>query len=212
MQFKADALCLRAVDYKDKDKLLTLVSAQKGKFLGVARGVRAQSAKLKLAASPLCFGEYIIVSKGNIISGCQIYDNFFNTWEDEDKAKASFAILEVLDRVCPEGENVSQELLRGLKALHGICYTQVYPYAYLAWFLSGILNIIGVDFSDYNTDEELSQLKASLAAIPMEGVESLEANTYKINQILRLFARIFISFTALSYPVLQSAVSNLKFK
>ncbi len=192
--------------------MLTLISAKKGKFVVVARGVRAQKAKLKLAASPLCFGEYIIVSKGNIVSGCQIYDNFFNSWEDEDKAKASFAILEVLDKICLEGENASQELIRALKALHGICYTQVYPYAYLAWFLAGILSIIGIDFSDFNQSKEFAELKTSLTSIPMEAIESMQTDIFKINQILILFTRSLINYTSLSYPVLQSAISNIKSK
>lgn len=212
MQFKADAICLRAIDYKEKDKLLTLISAQNGKFVAVARGVRASGAKLKLAASPLCFGEYIIVSKGSIVSGCHIYDNFFNIWEDEDKAKAAFAILEVLDKVCPEGEEAAEELLRALKALQAICYSTAYPYAYLAWFLIGITSIIGVDYSNYNIPEQLQELKSSLACVPIEAVEGLETDVFTINQTLKLSAKIMSDFVSASFPVLQATVIGLKLR
>lgn len=208
MYFKADALCLKAVDYKEKDKLLTLISARNGKFTCLARGVRAQNAKLKLAASPLCFGEYIILSKGNILTGCQVYDNFFNIWEDAGRAKAAFAILEVLEKICPEQEPAAAELVRALNALKGICYAPAYPLAYLAWFLAGILNTLGADCAGYNIKEQTLDFISSLDCMPMEAVESLDEDESKINGVLGILIRVLNHFSALSFPVLHSVIKN----
>ncbi|UKI51749.1 MAG: recombination protein O N-terminal domain-containing protein [Clostridium sp.] len=78
MEEKLNALCVRVVDYKDNDRLITLCTAEKGKILVKATGVKNPKAKLKFAASPLCFGEYIVVeNKGRYtLKGCEAYDNF----------------------------------------------------------------------------------------------------------------------------------------
>lgn len=208
MQFKADALCLRATNYRDKDKLLTLISAEKGKFTSLARGVRGANAKLKLAASPLCFGEYIIISKGNILAGCQVYDNFFNIWEDVDKSKAAFAILEVLEKICPEEQPASSELVRALNALNRICYQSTYPNAYLAWFLSGMLSILGINCGEYNINTKMTHLITKLGSIEVEAVESLEVDIAAIDKALRLLLRIIAHFTTLSFPLLYAAIGK----
>lgn len=77
MEEKLNALCVRVVDYKDNDRLITLCTAEKGKILVKATGVKNPKAKLKFAASPLCFGEYIVVeNKGRYtLKGCEAYDN-----------------------------------------------------------------------------------------------------------------------------------------
>ena len=54
MEEKLNALCVRVVDYKDNDRLITLCTAEKGKILVKATGVKNPKAKLKFAASPLC--------------------------------------------------------------------------------------------------------------------------------------------------------------
>ena len=53
-----DCLCLKAIDYKDNDRLVTLYASGKDKLTAVAKGCKSPKAKLKFAASPFCFGNY----------------------------------------------------------------------------------------------------------------------------------------------------------
>ncbi len=52
MEFKADALLLRAVDYGENDKMVTLLTAERGKIGVGMKGVKKAGAKLKFAAQP----------------------------------------------------------------------------------------------------------------------------------------------------------------
>ena len=63
MDISFDALCLKSIDYKDNDKIVTLYAVNKGKISIVAKGVKKQKAKLKYAVAPLCFGNYYVNTK-----------------------------------------------------------------------------------------------------------------------------------------------------
>ena len=60
MEYKVDALVLRTADYGESDKMLTLFSLQQGKISAAAKGVRKAGAKLRFAAQPFCFAEYVL--------------------------------------------------------------------------------------------------------------------------------------------------------
>ena len=49
----------RAVNYRDHDRILTLVTRERGKLTATARGCRKPQSKLLTAASPFCYGEYL---------------------------------------------------------------------------------------------------------------------------------------------------------
>ena len=57
MEVKTDAVVLKAIDYKDNDKLLTLFSPSLGKITAGIKGVKKPKAKLAFAAQPFCFAE-----------------------------------------------------------------------------------------------------------------------------------------------------------
>ena len=65
MEVKVNALMLRAADYNENDKILTLLTAENGKITAGIKGVKKAGAKLKFAAQPFCFAEYILSKKGD---------------------------------------------------------------------------------------------------------------------------------------------------
>ena len=50
MQHVVNAVMLRASDYNENDKILTLLTAEKGKITAGIKGVKKAAAKLKFAA------------------------------------------------------------------------------------------------------------------------------------------------------------------
>lgn len=75
---EGEGICLRAVDFGENDKILTLYLAQKGKVAVKARGCKSQKSKLKYAATPLCFGKYYLAGRGRYtLAGCDLIDSFF---------------------------------------------------------------------------------------------------------------------------------------
>ena len=73
-----EGICLRAVDYGENDKIITLYLAEYGKIGVSAKGCKSAKSKLKYAVSPLCFGKYNLVRKKNfVLAGCDCIDSFF---------------------------------------------------------------------------------------------------------------------------------------
>ena len=52
MEFTEDALVIRTANYGESDRMITLVSAGRGKFGAAMKGVRKAGAKLNFAAQP----------------------------------------------------------------------------------------------------------------------------------------------------------------
>ena len=77
---KVNAVVLRAVDYNDNDKILTLITPELGKISAGIKGVKKAGAKLKFAAQPFCFGEYILAKRGEryTVINCSECQNFYD--------------------------------------------------------------------------------------------------------------------------------------
>ena len=60
MYLKTDGLVLRELEYKDHDKLLTVLTEDYGKMTMKARGVRRKASPLKAACQLLTYGEFTL--------------------------------------------------------------------------------------------------------------------------------------------------------
>ena len=123
MEVKCDALMLRANDYKDNDKLLTLFAAGKGKITAVCRGVRKAAAKLRFAAQPFCFAEYVLAERAGrfTVVSAFLHDGFYSLREDIGKFYAASAVTEACNLLLPEGLQSDALLLAAVRTLEEIC-------------------------------------------------------------------------------------------
>ena len=147
MTTKVKAIVLKAIDYKDKDKLLTLFSLEQGKIVCSMRGVKSPNAKLKFAKEPFCFGEFILENtKGNnVVTQVEIIDNFFEVTQDIDKFYEGCAILDVVFKLATEQPDYALfiELIKALKCL---CYENVKKYYVFDKFMLKIFKNFGYYF------------------------------------------------------------------
>ena len=60
MYFKTEGLVLRETEYKDADKLLTVLSKYRGRLTMRARGVRSRNSKLKSGCQLLAYAEFTV--------------------------------------------------------------------------------------------------------------------------------------------------------
>ncbi|MDR3216306.1 MAG: DNA repair protein RecO [Clostridiaceae bacterium] len=121
---KLNALCVRSTDYSESDKIITLISAERGKIGVYARGVKKPSAKLKFAAAPFCFGEYMLAQGkggGFILADCAEGESFFGLSSDIARYYAGFTVLEAADKLSNEIPNVPL-LKAALTALTSLSY------------------------------------------------------------------------------------------
>ncbi len=144
MEVKVNALVIRAIDYKDNDKILTLYSLEKGKITAGIKGVKKAKAKLKFCSEPFCFAEYILAEKNGrytVISASYI-DSFYDLRLSLQKYYLSAVISEFL---CSATESdVADPYLFDLaiNSIKEICY-QPSETGALAKFLYGAVDCLG---------------------------------------------------------------------
>ena len=144
---EAEALCLKSIDYKDNDKILTLYASGIGKITVIAKGCKKPKAKLKFAASVLCFGHYYLSKKGNnyTLTGCDLYDSFYDLAMDIDKFYAASVVLELLDKMGMEEDYNSNLFLLSLKCLKELAYETKNSKSCLFGYLKLILEALGYE-------------------------------------------------------------------
>ena len=123
MEFKTDALLLRAVDYGEYDKIVTLLTADRGKIAAAMKGVKKAGAKLRFAAQPFCFAEYVFAARGgrNTVTSAALHDGFYALCEDVTRYYAAAVVTETCDRLSLEGMQAAPLLVAAVTALEGLC-------------------------------------------------------------------------------------------
>lgn len=119
MERIVNALMLKAVDYQENDKILTLLTAEHGKMTVGIKGVKKGGAKLKFAAQPFCFAEYVLSQKGDKYTVINATENesFYNLRTDINKFYAASAVIEVAYLMTNENEESSEMFIECVKAL-----------------------------------------------------------------------------------------------
>lgn len=122
MQFKSDALMLRYADYRESDRMVTLLTAE-GKLSASMKGVRKGGAKLSFAAQPFCFGEYVFAQSAgrNTVISASVYDGFYPLREDIRRFYAAAAVTEACDKLVYENTESGAFLLLAVQALKELC-------------------------------------------------------------------------------------------
>lgn len=147
---KVKGLVVMGQDYKETDKLITIVTPQ-GKKVFVAKGVKSPKAKLKSCVMPFCFGDFVLVERGgrNTLISAEIIDNFFDITSDYDKYVVGCKILEFAQLVCQDNDS-SDLLLMLLDNLSNLAYTDVSPKMLLIKFLLKLTGLQGFDINMSN--------------------------------------------------------------
>lgn len=124
MEVIVNALVLRATDYKDNDKILTLYSLERGKITAGIKGVKKSGAKLKFASEPFAFCEFVLAEKQGryTVIGATYIDSFFSLRTSLIKYYVSAVIAEALNRLTVENESDEGLFSLTLNAVKNINY------------------------------------------------------------------------------------------
>ena len=126
-ELKYECLCIRSMDYKDNDKLITLYAFGNGKITANCRGVKKPKAKLRYAASILCFGTYYLTGRNGFytVTGCDQIDSFYGLWGDIDKYYPALSAIEMLDKFGGDSEISDNLATSTLLFLKSLCYEKI---------------------------------------------------------------------------------------
>lgn len=123
MELTTDALVLRAVNYGENDKILTLLTAEAGRMTATIKGVKKAGAKLKFAAQPFCFAQYVFSARGEryTVVNCSECESFYELSADVVKFYAASAVTEAALALTYEGDDCAEMLSECVKTLTEMC-------------------------------------------------------------------------------------------
>lgn len=146
MAEKIQAIVIKSNDRKEKDKSILLFSLEKGKVWATLRGVKGANAKMKLAKSPFCYGEFILEDgkAGYVVTSFEAKESFHELSEDVDKYFEATAILETLYAYdFSNNEEIGMFFVLLLKSLMRICFGKCRPLYVLDKFLLEVFKLSG---------------------------------------------------------------------
>ena len=151
MDEKFNALCIRAVPYRDNDIMLTLFTLEKGLVSAMVRGAKKQGAKLKFCTQLFCFAQYVVAEKSSrrtVIEATEV-DSFYGISADIDKYYSALSVVEFIRGILKDEILAYDLFLLTIKALKNINEGLVSPYALLVKFFVEAIDIsgYGVDFN-----------------------------------------------------------------
>ena len=154
MEIKVNALVIKAIDYKESDRILTLYSLEKGKITVGINGVKKAGAKLRFASEPFCFAEYILAEKGGryTVTSASYIDCFYDLRLSLEKYYFSAVISDFLN-VHTESEMVDPYLFDlSINSIKNVCY-QDNEKMHVCNFLFKAIENLGYGISNLNCEE-----------------------------------------------------------
>lgn len=123
MQEKVLAVVTRAVNYRDHDRVLTLVTRTRGRLTVTAHGCRKPQSRLMPCVQPFCYGEYELGERGgrHYVRACELRENFYALRLDPQVlTAASMACVAAEEFANPEEDNARHFALL-LYTLDALC-------------------------------------------------------------------------------------------
>ena len=139
------ALVLRKSEYRDYDRMLTLLTAEHGRLDAVARGCRRPKSELINAAEPFVCGQYQLYFNAGryTVTQCKVTEGFYELRNDLDKLTLGAKWLRILETISVSDEPQADLFNTALDAFSYLTYSGIDLRLLNAMFLMKILYISG---------------------------------------------------------------------
>lgn len=126
MFIKTDGIVLRETEYRDTDKLLTVLTRDLGKVTVKARGVKSRTSRLKPACQLLAFSELTLLERQGryVITEATAKEIFPRLRDDIELLSLASYFAQVTETVAQEEDPVPELLSLLLNALYALCVLQ----------------------------------------------------------------------------------------
>ena len=116
------ALVVRSVDYKDSDKILTLLTPDMGKLSAGARGCRKKGSAIAAACQLLCWSELVLSDRGGkwSVSEAATLREFLGVRRDLDKLALACYFAEAAEALAVEDVPAPELLSLVLNSLYAL--------------------------------------------------------------------------------------------
>ena len=131
------AIVLRHADYRESDRILSLLTPKRGRVDVLARGCRKPKSPLLAACQPFTLGEYTLYKgKGHeTLTACLVEDSFYPLREDYDRLSYGAIMLSAAEIAAQPEEPQEHLMLLLTRSLHRLSYTDMRPQDVTAAFL-----------------------------------------------------------------------------
>ncbi len=136
------ALVLKAVDYNENDKLVSLLTPDRGTILAALRGVKKATAKMKFAAQPFCFAEFVLSERSGryVVTNCSEIESFYDLRTDLAKYYAASVVAEAAGVLSQENQADLPLFLSVVQALKSLRDGQTPALVLCRFLLSALQN------------------------------------------------------------------------
>lgn len=204
-------IVLRSIDYKEKDKLLT-IATQEGIITVLAKSVRSQTSKLKAFTGVLTFGEFSVQEgkTGKILTQVECHESFYNCWTDQQKYTSALLCLEAYEKCFGSEEDADKPFVLLLKALKEINYNTTLPAASVLWFLLKVSSLMGIDYSQIEDfDKKAMYFLQAMDKLDCSEIDSLELSHGMVADALKYFYMLFDSDYGIKIFIIKRLINTI---
>ena len=142
----------RAADYRDHDRILTLITREQGRLTATARGCRKPQSKLLTAGSPFCYGEYVLneVDGRFYVSQCEVREVFYDIRLRPEALTAAAFATAVCEEFANPGEPFTKPFSLLLSTLMNLTNQALSPRGSITFFLGKLLCFEGYELEMNN--------------------------------------------------------------
>ena len=120
-QIQVKGIVLRQTEVKDNDRLITVLTDQRGKISMSAKAAKSYKRSLLEASRVFCYAEYILIPHTSgiySVSSCTPLENFMGLAQDLDRLKTATALVKFAEFIAQENEDCSSLLRLLLNSLY----------------------------------------------------------------------------------------------
>ncbi|MBR6184668.1 MAG: DNA repair protein RecO [Clostridia bacterium] len=131
------AIVLRHADYREHDRMLTLLSPSMGRLEALCRGCKRPQSPLLSASEWFAMGEYVFYSgKGHLtVTACNLTETFFPLRTDYERLKYATYLLSIAEAAAQPGDRAVELFTLLARSLGRLAYGKQDERAVAAAFL-----------------------------------------------------------------------------
>lgn len=146
-QTKVKALVVGGLDYKEKDRLVTLFTLEHGLITVLFKGVKSKNAKLSSAKELFVLGDFIYTNNNlKIVTSAEIITQFYNITKNIKAYYCACNMLEIIKTVLPVGEVSADLFVDSLKCLSELENGTSNPYLILSKYIIRVFEGFGYKY------------------------------------------------------------------
>jgi DNA repair protein RecO (recombination protein O) len=139
------AIVLRFANYRDHDRMLTLLSPAHGRIDAMARGCRRPKSPLLPASELFTAGEYVLLQKGDrhIVVSCSVHEPFYPLRLEYERLNHGALLAGLCEAAARPGERCEPLFEMLIRALNHLAYRQSDPASLAASFMLHYASFLG---------------------------------------------------------------------